>query len=114
MVEAKVWVGAARETFGEIKSIFRGLLGPTAAMTGCRKGCLCQDLVREHGLLFTTHWETQEDTDRYLRSELYRAVLLAVELASEPPKISFNTISETRGLEYVSQVRGVGDQQSAN
>ncbi|MDP6635431.1 MAG: antibiotic biosynthesis monooxygenase family protein [Phycisphaerae bacterium] len=105
MVEAKVWIRVARETLGEITSIFRGLLGPTVALTGCRAGYLCQDLTDECVVMFTTYWETQEDTDRYLRSELYRAVLYALELSAEAPKVCFHTISETRGMEYVATVR---------
>jgi hypothetical protein len=51
-------------------------------------------------------WSTQDQLDRYLRSEEYRRMLLVMEMAGEPPEIKFRTISNQAGIEVVEKARG--------
>ncbi len=52
-------------------------------------------------------WSTNASLARYLRSDLYRAILAIIESASEPPELRFDTIVTSAGVELLKIVRGV-------
>lgn len=55
---------------------------------------------------YEERWQTQEDFDEQLRSSRYTRLLALMESAAERPSLEFHFISDTRGLEYVGEVRG--------
>jgi quinol monooxygenase YgiN len=50
-------------------------------------------------------WANDEDIRRHLKSEVYRRVLLVIEMAEEPPEIRFDTIARTSGVETIEKAR---------
>jgi hypothetical protein len=50
-------------------------------------------------------WRSEEGLERHLRSDEYREVLLVIEMALKSPKIRFNTISRSRGIETIEKAR---------
>lgn len=105
MIQINLNILVSNEKREDVLSIFRSVLEPTKVEPGCMSCFLCQDLLDEHRLRFTTEWRIREALDSYLRSVLYRSVLVAVDLAAEAPEINIHTISETHGLEYIAAVR---------
>ena len=105
MIQASLNILVTDEKREDVLDIFRSVLEPTKVESGCIRCFLCQDLLDERRLYFTTEWRTCEDLDSYLRSMLCRSVLVAVDLAAEAPEISICTISETHGLEYIVAIR---------
>jgi len=51
-------------------------------------------------------WESQAQLDLRLRSDDYRSVLAAIEMAQEQPAIHFDTVTRRAGLEIVASARG--------
>lgn len=105
MIQANLNILVSNEKRADVLNIFRSVLGPTKVEPGCVSCFLCQDLMDEYRLRFTTEWRIHEDLDSYLRSTLYRSVLIAIDLAAEAPEINIHIISETHGLEYIAAVR---------
>jgi quinol monooxygenase YgiN len=100
MILATVSVVARPEKRKEVERTFRSLLGPTIAEPGCLG---CHD--SKH-LLFITKWRVSADVERYIRSDNFRIVLSIIDLSSETPEVRFDWVSETRGMDYIEDVRG--------
>jgi len=88
------------------------ILMSVRTMTRLKHGCMGSD-VYEQGdgqkILYMEKWRSKEDMNRHIRSDLYMRILNAIELASEPPEISFYEGAETTGIELIEAIRtGVG------
>jgi quinol monooxygenase YgiN len=77
----------------------------TEVQPGCRACHLLADVDEPRALVLWEEWETQEDLDRHLRSEDYRRVIAAMELALEKPEVHFHTVETRGGFEIVEAVR---------
>lgn len=60
---------------------------------------MCMDEMR--AILFEEFWINCEQLLRNLQSDIYRRVLIAVELAEKPPDIHFDEIIRTSGIEII-------------
>lgn len=94
----------------EVLQIVRGILEPTRVQKGCLSYSLCRDVEDENTFVIIERWSTQEDLERFVRSESYRRLLTAMELLAEPPEVKINAISYTAGLEAVKAARQGSDQ----
>jgi quinol monooxygenase YgiN len=81
-------------------------LGPTRVQPGCLRCDLYRDVEDQGAITLVEEWESQADLDLRLRSEEYRAVLAAIELAQKQPVIHFDTVIRRAGLEIVVSARG--------
>lgn len=99
-------VVAADETQDELVRTFRALIGPVRGTPGCRNCRLLEDLQRPGQLVFSEEWTNQRDFARHVRSDQFRRVLVALELAAEPPELEIETISGRRGMGLIFELRG--------
>ena len=81
------------------------MLGPTAVAAGCIRCRLYQDASNENAFEWVEEWNTRENLDRHIRSDDYRRILEALELADQPPLVRFDTISGSEGMELIAEVR---------
>ena len=81
-------------------------LGPMRVQPGCLRCDLYQDLENTEAITLVEEWDSQANLDLRLRSEEYRAVLGAIELAQEQPVLHFDTVLRRAGLEIVVSARG--------
>jgi quinol monooxygenase YgiN len=58
-------------------------------------------------VLYLDQWLSKEDLNRHIQSPIFHDVLSAMELACEPPEISFHEISNTEGLKMIEALRMV-------
>ena len=105
MIHASVRMKFMPDKFAEARDILLALVESTQFTPGCLGCDLYQGLRERYVLLFEQWWETQADLDRYLRSDPYQRVILAMEMAMENPLIRFSEISQTAGLEVVERAR---------
>jgi quinol monooxygenase YgiN len=105
MIHASVRMQFVPGKFSEARDILLALVESTHFTPGCLGCDLYQGIPELHTLLFEQWWETQADLDRYLRSDLYQRVILAMEMAMENPLIRFSEISHTAGLEAIERAR---------
>ena len=57
-------------------------------------------------MLYVEQWESEEDLQRHIRSDLYRRILEAMELSCRSPEVSFHSVSATAGMELIEALRG--------
>ena len=90
----------------ELLQTVQALTQSIRRVKGCMNCSACQDIENKNSLLLLEAWETQQDLDHYLRSDLFTVLLGAKNLMSEPLEITFNTVSFTEGMEAVKTARG--------
>ena len=87
----------------ELLATLRFLMAGTRAESGCQE---CAAWVDPD---FTVHyaedWATDADVRRRVRSSAFTSLLAVMECASEPPDIQFDFVTNTRGLDFVAEVR---------
>lgn len=74
-----------------------------------KKGCTTfryyNDFKDKDLFLLVQEWESKNAFKKHLHSNEFRLVLALIDLASEFPEISFNTISREEGLELISSFK---------
>jgi quinol monooxygenase YgiN len=105
MIIESIGIVAHRENRKELQAALSYLLGPTRVEAGCVHCRLYQDVNDLNTLYFESVWKTEADLLRHLRSEIYKQLLVLLELGAEPPSVQFHTVSETHGLEFVHATR---------
>jgi quinol monooxygenase YgiN len=106
MIIERLRLVARRENRKELQAALFFLLGPTRVEPGCMSCELFQDVCNPNGFQFESVWETEADFLRHLRSEIYRQLLILMELSAQAPRVQFHTVSETQGLGFVHTARG--------
>ena len=78
------------------------IAGLDRGCTGCR---ISVDARDPRSFCYEEDWVSREDLDREILSERFTRLLSILETASEKPVLEFRFVSETRGLDYVGEVR---------
>ena len=89
----------------ELGKALASLVGPIQVQPGCLSCRLFQGWSNPEALQMEARWDTQEDLIRHLRSDVYKRLLLLMELSSAPPVLEFVTVTEFRGLDLVQEAR---------
>jgi quinol monooxygenase YgiN len=81
-------------------------------MTGTRLelGCLgCTVRVDpDSSVHYEEEWTTEPDMRRRIQSDRFISLLSVIESAPEPPRVQFDFLTTSRGLDYVAEVRTGG------
>ena len=81
-----------------------------AADTQTAHGCIGCSVTTEIGtrgtVCYTEEWLTEEDLRHRLQSDSFAQLVALIEHASQRPRIEFLLAHETRGLDFVEEVRG--------
>jgi len=100
-VEWHVPISQASSTMSALHSI--------AAETRTRHGCVgcsvATDLTHRGTVRYTEEWLTEEDLRTQMQSDTFVQLIRLIEGATEPPRIEFVLPHETRGLDFVAEVR---------
>jgi quinol monooxygenase YgiN len=107
MIQATIRMLIAPHRRDEILGILLSLAERKRSQPGCLGALIYHDEQQEGAFMVEDVWKSQEDLDRHLRSDDYHKVLLLAEMALEPPKIDFKTISKSAGIEIIERARGV-------
>jgi len=105
MIIESLGLVARREDRRELQAALSFLLGPTRVESGCVSCHLYQDVSDPNGFQFECIWRTEADFVHHLRSEIYKQLLILMELSAEKPIVQFHTVSVTQGLEFVHTSR---------
>jgi quinol monooxygenase YgiN len=105
MVTATVRVKIPAEWLSQAITIFARTSERTRVEPGCLSCRMYQDLQEEQVIALEEVWNEEEDLEQYLRSQIFRDVLLVLEMASRPPEIEFRNISRVSGLEKIEEAR---------
>ena len=89
----------------EVGSALAALINPTETQLGCLRCRLLQNWHDPDELVVEANWEAAEDLNGHLRSDLYKRLLLLMELCPVAPVLQFCTVQEVRGLDLVQEAR---------
>jgi len=85
------------------------ILGPVIERTQFEPGCVSCRIYRSVDdactIMLDELWRSDGELQHHLRSDEYRRILLAVEMAAEPPEIRFDRIAQSSGVETIEQAR---------
>ena len=101
---AVVLVSPSRGTQQLVHSL-RFLASPTSLEPGCLGCQVWTEGDEESRVRYEEAWATEEAMRLRVRSEGFTRLLEVLESAPEAPRIEFDFIMETRGLDYVEEVR---------
>lgn len=75
--------------------------------TQIEKGCLrCSVWADPDATIhYIEEWDTEADLTRHVRSQRFTSLLAVLESAPEQPLVRFDFVTESRGLEYVAELR---------
>jgi quinol monooxygenase YgiN len=80
-----------------------------AAETRMAHGCVAcsvtTDLSNRGTVRYTEKWLTEQDLRTQMQSETFGRLIMLIEDASEPPRIEFALPNQTRGYDFVAEVR---------
>ena len=101
--------GSARGAF-ELLETLRFLMASTRLEPGCLDCAAWAE--RDSTVHYSESWATEADARRRVRSPAFTSLLGVMECASTPPMVRFDFVAQTRGLDYVEEVRGgIGERQ---
>jgi quinol monooxygenase YgiN len=81
------------------------LLQPIRMEKGCINCFASQDIEDQNIFHLIENWNTQQDLDNHIRSDLFTVLLGSKNLMSEPLDIKFKVVSYTAGMEAVKAAR---------
>ncbi len=107
MVRLHVALGAAPRRAQAIAEALQSMQISTRLERGCLGCSVWQE--GDGQVHYSEEWATEDDLQARVRSPRFVSLISLMEAASEPPKVQFQFVERTRGLEYVEEVRGPGD-----
>jgi quinol monooxygenase YgiN len=105
MIRATIRMAIPPRKSDEAQRILRRLVRECGDDPGCLNCHIYGDLQDENVLVLEQTWKTQESLDLHLRSDVYRNLLLVVEMSLVKPEIRFDTISDSAGIEAIEKAR---------
>jgi quinol monooxygenase YgiN len=77
----------------------------TRAIRGCVGCSVATDIGNSSTVRYTEEWLTEDDLRERVKSGSFNHVVTLIEDATQPPRIEFELSHETRGLDFVAEVR---------
>lgn len=106
MIHSRVRMVLPAERLSEALEILLPLVERTRAERGCLGCRLHRDVQDAQEITLEEFWATKADMDRHLRSPEYQHLLLVMEMASAPPEIHFDKVTNSTGIETIKEARG--------
>ena len=105
MINASLKICIPAEKRRDAIQTVRSILGWTSAQPGCISMVFYQDTNDPDSMMLFEEWEDWESLKSHIRSNAYRNILELMELSAKPPEIKLNTISSTKGMELIEEIR---------
>ena len=81
------------------------LAADTRTTRGCVGCSVSTDIGKRGTVRYVEEWQTEDDLRRRLRSDSFAQLVTLIEDAGQPPRIEFALDRETRGLDFMQEVR---------
>jgi quinol monooxygenase YgiN len=88
----------------DLLEAFRFLMTATRLEPGCLGCAAWVDL--DSTVHYEEEWAAEADLQHRVRTPAFTSVLAVMESAQGPPRVQFDFVTKTRGLDYVAEVRG--------
>jgi quinol monooxygenase YgiN len=88
-----------------ITMALHSLAAETRTTRGCVGCSVATDIGNRGTVRYTEEWLTEEDLRERVRSDTFVQLVTLIEESTQPPRIEFALAHETRGLDYLEEVR---------
>ena len=105
MLIATLRLFPARDHRRHVLGILRRIQGPTKAKPSCISCQLYEEDGYEQAILYLERWDSDQEFQSHVRSDLYRQVLEAAEWSCRAPEIHFDQVTNARGLDLLEELR---------
>ena len=105
MIVSSTKISVPPENLKEFLQTLHSLIGRIRHERGCVSYNLYQDVESEEAFILNGEWETKADLDNHLRSDRFGVLMGALNLLSDTPEISLNTLAHTAGIEAFKALR---------
>ena len=106
MVIVIIKLNAMPEKCLEFKQSLLALIEPIRKEKGCLSLEILQDIANDNGFSLIQMWQTRDDLDDYLRSDLFTVLIGTRYLLNRPAEISVNEVTHASGWKDAEAVRG--------
>jgi len=93
------------EKRSELLQTLRSMTEQISMEKRCERCYFYQDVNDENIFIITEDWNTQEELDIHLRSDIFSALIGTKNLLVEPVDINIKAVSYTAGMEAVKKAR---------
>ena len=91
----------------QVVHALRLLASPIRIEPGCLGCRVWTEDSDESTVRYVEEWETEDAMRERVRSERFTRLLEVLESAPSPPRVQFDFVTETRGLDYVAEARDI-------
>jgi quinol monooxygenase YgiN len=113
MIVGMLRIPLAPNRHAEVLEVLRSIQGPVLAQPGCKAYHIYDEQGLEPAVVLVERWESRATLEAHIRSDIYRRILGAIELAGGPPEISFEVVSAREGMELIERLRRLGGSENA-
>jgi len=103
MIRLSVALQVSPRYVEDLLKAFRFLMLATRLESGCLGCTVWAD--PDSTVRYEEEWATEADIRRRIQSERFTSILSVIEAAQTPPRVQFDFVTTTRGLDYVAEVR---------
>ena len=108
MIIVRITMKTLMEKRTEMMQTLLSMIEPAGKEKGCLSYDVFCDLEDNHIFSLIEEWETREDLDRHIRSEIFSVLLGTKSLLGKPLEMKIYTVSHSEGAEAVNALRGKG------
>jgi quinol monooxygenase YgiN len=108
MIVGMLRIPLAPSRHAAVLEVLRSIQGPVLAQPGCMAYHICEEQGQESAVVLVERWESKATLEAHIRSDIYRRILGAIELAGGPPEMTFEVVSAREGMELVERLRRLG------
>ena len=105
MIIAKIILSPVASKRNSILELLRFIQGTARGRIGLMECGIYEQLEGDRHILYVEHWRSAEDLSRHIQSDQYLSLLLAMEMASQPPEVSYLDVADVKGMEWIEALR---------
>jgi len=109
MIIATMQIFADSGTINEIIEILSSVKGQTEGKSGCISCVIHRDINSGNRISYEERWVSLERLNGHIRSDLYRNILVAIDMSARSPVVKFETVADTAGMELIERTLDSGD-----
>jgi quinol monooxygenase YgiN len=105
MVVGTLRIPLSADRRAQVLEVLQSIQEPVRAQPGCTECTIYEEQSPEEAVVLVERWDSAAALEAHIRSEAYRRILGAIELAGGPPDLRFEHVSASEGMELVERVR---------
>jgi quinol monooxygenase YgiN len=105
MIVFRTTMNVLPEKQKEVLQTLISLIEPPGNKSGCLSYGIFCDIEDKNSFNLISEWETRQDLDHYISSDIFTVLLGTKSLLFEPLDIQIFTVTDTEGIETVNSAR---------